>query len=83
MEDKFINITMRHESGGTSSARCYLMIDKDTGDGEVIVEKSISVRLPLSEIRDAEDIYKRLTDTTGGLKAFGIPDLLKAIGRGK
>ena len=81
MNDRFINVSIKQESCGTSSARCYLMINKDTGEGEVIVEKSISVRLPLSEIREAEDIYNRLTDLTGGLIDFGIPDLLKAIGR--
>jgi len=79
--DLFINHSLHQSTSGDESTRCYIMIDKSSGEGEVIVEKTISERMPLKDIKKAEFIYEQLTDTTGGLKVFKIKHLLEFIGR--
>lgn len=51
--------------GGGESSRMYLMIDTKTGESEVVIEKTIIHRLPVTAIKEAKEIYHDITHKNG------------------
>lgn len=60
-EDLFIYKSLAAQIGGSESARMFVQIDTSTGESEIVIEKTVSQRLPVTEIDKARDLYERLT----------------------
>lgn len=63
--------------GGDGSSKLYTVTNIHTGKTQVVVEKSISIRMPIQKYEEAMQIYERLN---GSGRVISIEDLLKIRG---
>lgn len=73
-DDRFIFKDLCSSSGGDESTRMYIEIDTRDGDSTIVIKKSVSCRMPIQKIKEAKDLYERLT-CGNGRQVFTPEDL--------
>lgn len=63
--EDYIFHDMRKQIGGDEETRLYTITTIKTGKTEVVVEKTLTQRMPIQKLAKAEDLYERLTCSAG------------------
>jgi len=62
------------QGGSDESARMYVYVTIHSGNAEVIIEKTVTQRMPIQDYEKAMDLYERLT-CGNGRKVFTLEEL--------
>ena len=65
MTDKFIYKELKISSGVDGGYRKYIAIDTDTGESEIVLEQTVKLRLPVTEIKRIDELEHRLNIRSG------------------
>ena len=74
MEKDFIIKDLHNLQGSSESCRLYAITTVRTGETELVLDKTISERFKVQELKKVEDLYERLT-CGGGRKMFTLEEL--------
>lgn len=74
--DRFIEKKLQENGGGDQRSTMKLVADTVTGKSEIVIEYTISKRVPITEIEKSEELYKRLTDGHGfGRRVYSLDEI--------
>ena len=74
-EDRLITHHLNSISGGGESTRIFIMVDtQNPENSEVIVERQIRKRMPITKTSEAKKLFEQLTRSGG--RVVDLEDLL-------
>lgn len=73
-ETNYIFKDIASTMGGDSSSKVYTVTTIHTGETQIVIEKTISKRLPIQEYNEAMQMYERLN---GSGRIITLEDLIE------